>query len=173
MFDKIFKNNFEQEQTTYDLKFDNTLKQFIVINRAFNNCRDEVIISGSYKSQLLKITDGLNNWLSEHATITGEHYFVVTGEYPNLAISEKLYICKDNYKYCLKDIGVNHIDLYENNKVFKTYEAANNEVIKLLQRKDSFTVPKNFAGNLVISDAPYISVELENKKTKRSTKKGK
>ena len=30
MFDKIFKNNFEQEQTTYDLKFNNELKQFSV-----------------------------------------------------------------------------------------------------------------------------------------------
>ena len=77
MFDKIFKNNFEQEQTTYDLKFNKELKQFVVINRDFNDCRDEAIVSGSYKSQLLKIADGLNNWLSEHAVINDEHYFVV------------------------------------------------------------------------------------------------
>ena len=31
MFDKVFKNNFEQEQTTYDLKFNKELKRFIVI----------------------------------------------------------------------------------------------------------------------------------------------
>ena len=136
MFDKVFKNNFEQEQTTYDLKFNKELKRFIVINRDFNNCHDEAIVSGSYKSQLLKIADGLNNWLSKCVTINDEHYFVVTGEYPNLAISEKLYIYKDNYKYCLKDINVNHIDLYENNRVFKTYEEANNKVIELLQQKD-------------------------------------
>lgn len=136
MFDKIFKNNFEQEQTTYDLKFNKELKRFIVINRDFNDCRDEVIVSGFYKSQLLKIADGLNNWLSEHAIISDEHYFVVTGEYPNLAISEKWYVYKDNYKYCLRDINVDHIDLYENNRVFKTYEDANNKVIELLQQKD-------------------------------------
>ena len=136
MFDKIFKNNFEQEQTTYDLKFNKELKRFIVINRDFNDCRDEAIISGSYKSQLLKIADGLNNWLSEHVVINDEHYFVVTGEYPNLAISKKWYVYKDNYRYCLKDINVNHIDLYENNRVFKTYEEANNKVIELLQQKD-------------------------------------
>lgn len=137
VFDKIFKNNFEQEQIIYDLKFDNTLKQFIVINRDFNNCRDEAIISSSYKSQLLKIADCLNNWLlSKYVIVNNEHYFVVTGEYPNLAISEKLYIYKDNYRYCLKDINVNHIDLYENNRVFKTYEDANNKVIELLQQKD-------------------------------------
>lgn len=173
MFDKIFKNEFKPEQTTYDLKFDNTLKQFIVINRDSNDCRNEAIVSGFYKSQLLKITDSLNNWLSKYAIINNEHYFVVTGEYPNLAISEKSYIYKDNYRYCLKDIGVKHIDLYESNRVFKTYEEANNKVIELLQRKDSFIVPKNFADNLVISNAPYISVELENKKTKRSTNRGK
>lgn len=136
MFDKVFKNNFEQEQTTYDLKFNKELKRFIVINRDFNDCRDEAIISGLYKSQLLKIADGLNNWLSEHVVINDEHYFVVTGEYPNLAISKKWYVYKDNYKYCLKDINVNHIDLYENNRVFKTYEEANNKVIELLQQKD-------------------------------------
>lgn len=136
MFDKIFKNNFEQEQTTYDLKFNKELKQFIVINRDFNDCHDEAIVSGSYKSQLLKIADGLNNWLSEHAVINDEHYFVVTGEYPNLAISEKWYVYKDNYRYCLRDINVNHIDLYENDRVFKTYEDANNKVIELLQQKD-------------------------------------
>lgn len=160
MFDKIFKNNFEQEQTIYDLKFNNTLKQFIVINRDFNNCHDETIVSGSYKSQLLKITDGLNNWLSKHVVIVNnEYYFVVTGEYPNLAISEKLYIYKDNYRYCLKDINVNHIDLYENNRVFKTYEDANNKVIELLQQKDFYKTlsvvcePVTITyGNSVISD---------------------
>lgn len=136
MFDKIFKNNFEQEQTTYDLKFNKELKRFVVINRDFNDCRDEVIVSGSYKSQLLKIADGLNNWFSEHTIINDEHYFVVTGEYPNLAISEKWYVYKDNYKYCLRDIDVDHIDLYENNKVFKTYKDANNKIIELLQQKD-------------------------------------
>lgn len=140
MFDKIFKNNFEQEQTIYDLKFNNTLKQFIVINRDSNNCHDEAIISGSYKSQLLKITDGLNNWLSnwlsKQIIISNKHYFVVTGKYPNLAISEKLYIYRDSYKYCLEDIDVKRIDLYESNMVFKTYEDANNKVIELLQQKD-------------------------------------
>ena len=159
MFDKVFKNNFEQEQTTYDLKFNKELKRFIVINRDFNDCRDEAIISGLYKSQLLKIADGLNNWLSEHVVINDEHYFVVTGEYPNLAISKKWYVYKDNYKYCLKDINVNHIDLYENNRVFKTYEDANNKVIELLQQKDfgkTLSVvcePATFIrGNSVISD---------------------
>ena len=159
MFDKIFKNNFEQEQTTYDLKFNKTSKQFIVINRDFNDCRDEVIVSGFYKSQLLKIADGLNNWLSEHVVINDEHYFVVTGEYPNLVISKKWYVYKDNYRYCLKDINVNHIDLYENNRVFKTYEEANNKVIELLQQQDfgkTLSVvcePVTFIrGNSVISD---------------------
>lgn len=176
MFDKIFKNEFKSEQTTYDLKFNNTLEQFIVINRDSNSCCNEAIVSGFYKSQLLKIADGLNNWLSEHVVVNNEHYFVVTGEYPNLAISEKLYVYKDNYRYCLKDIDVKHIDLYEGNRVFKTYEEANNKVIELLQQKDLLTVPNNFTGftgNLVISNAPCISTGLENKKSKCSTKRGK
>lgn len=176
MFDKIFKNNFEQEQTIYDLKFNNTLKQFIVINRDSNNCHDEAIVSGSYRSQLLKITDGLNNWLSKHIIVNNEHYFVVTGEYPNLAISEKLYIYKDNYKYCLKDIGVNHIDLYENNRVFKTYEDANNKVIELLQQKgfDKQTLsvvcePATITNHIIYE---RCNSEVDNKKCK-SGKRGK
>lgn len=168
MFDKLFK-----KERVCDLQFNDVIKRFVVTDREIVNCSDVVIFSCTDKDALEKIADGINDWLSKQTIVDNKYYFVVTGEYPNLAISEKLYVYKDNYRYCLKDIGVNHIDLYENNKVFKTYEAANNEVIKLLQRKDSFTVPKNFAGNLVISDAPYISVELENKKTKRSTKKGK
>lgn len=168
MFDKLFK-----KERVCDLQFNDIIKRFVVTDREIVNCSDVVIFSCTDKDALEKIADGINDWLSKQTIVDNKYYFVVTGEYPNLAISEKLYVYKDNYRYCLKDIGVNHIDLYENNKVFKTYEAANNEVIKLLQRKDSFTVPKNFAGNLVISDAPYISVELENKKTKRSTKKGK
>ena len=47
MFDKIFKNNFEQEQTIYDLKFNKELKRFVVINRDFNDCHVEAIVSGS------------------------------------------------------------------------------------------------------------------------------
>ena len=168
MFDKLFK-----KERVCDLQFNDVIKRFVVTDREIVNCSDVVIFSCTDKDALEKIADGINDWLSKQTIVDNKYYFVVTGEYPNLAISEKLYVYKDNYRYCLKDIGVNHIDLYENNKVFKTYEAANNEVIKLLQRKDSFTVPKNFAGNLVISDAPYISVELENKKTKRSTKTGK
>lgn len=168
MFDKLFK-----KERVCDLQFNDVIKRFVVTDREIVNCSDVVIFSCTDKDALEKIADGINDWLSKQTIVDNKYYFVVTGEYPNLAISEKLYVYKDNYRYCLKDIGVNHIDLYENNKVFKTYEAANNEVIKLLQRKDSFTVPKNFAGNLVISDAPYISVELENKKTKHSTKKGK
>ena len=169
MFDKIFKNNFEQEQTTYDLKFNKELKRFIVINRDFNNYHDEAIVSGSYKSQLLKIADGLNNWFSEHAIISDEHYFVVTGEYPNLAISKKWYVYKDNYKYCLKDINVNHIDLYENNRVFKTYEEANNKVIELLQQKD-------FGKTLSVVCEPttfiHCNSETDNERSK-SRKRGK
>ena len=169
MFDKIFKNNFEQEQTTYDLKFNKELKRFIVINRDFNDCRDEAIVSGFYKSQLLKIADGLNNWFSEHAIINDEHYFVVTGEYPNLAISKKWYVYKDNYKYCLKDINVNHIDLYENNRVFKTYEEANNKVIELLQQKD-------FGKTLSVVCEPAAFIcgnsEMDNERSK-SRKRGK
>ena len=169
MFDKVFKNNFEQEQTTYDLKFNKELKRFIVINRDFNDCRDEAIVSGFYKSQLLKIADGLNNWLSEHVIINDEHYFVVTGEYPNLAISKKWYVYKDNYKYCLKDINVNHIDLYENNRVFKTYEEANNKVIELLQQKD-------FGKTLSVVCEPAAFIcgnsEMDNERSK-SRKRGK
>ena len=169
MFDKIFKHKFEQEQTTYDLKFNKELKRFIVINRDFNDCHDEVIISGLYKSQLLKIADGLNNWFSEHAIINDEHYFVVTGEYPNLAISEKWYVYKDNYKYCLRDIDVNHIDLYENNKVFKTYEDANNKIIELLQQKDfGKTLPVVYDPATII----YGNNETSNEKSK-SKKRGK
>ena len=169
MFDKVFKNNFEQEQTTYDLKFNKELKRFIVINRDFNDCRDEAIISGLYKSQLLKIADGLNNWLSEHVIINDEHYFVVTGEYPNLAISKKWYVYKDNYKYCLKDINVNHIDLYENNRVFKTYEEANNKVIELLQQK---AFGKTLS--VVCEPATFIcgNSEMDNERSK-SRKRGK
>lgn len=169
MFDKIFKNNFEQEQTIYDLKFDDTLKQFIVINRDLNDCRDEAIVSDFYESSLLKITDGLNNWLSEHAIMNDEYYFVVTGEYPNLAISEKLYIYKDNYRYCLKDIGVNHIDLYESNKVFKTYEGANNKVIELLQQKD---FDKTLSVVCEPATITYGNSEANNEKSK-SRKRGK
>lgn len=61
MFDKLFKNEFKQEKTIYDLKYDDTLEQFIVINRDFNNCHDKVIISGFSKDQLLKIASGFNN----------------------------------------------------------------------------------------------------------------
>jgi hypothetical protein len=173
MFDKLFKNEFKQK-LLYDLKYDDTLEQFIVIDRDFNNCCDKVIISGFSKDQLLKIASSFNNWLSKQIIGNNKHYFVVIGQYPNLVICEKIFIYKDNYRYCLKDMNANSIDLYQNNRVFETYQKANNKIIELLQQKDSNTLANNYLSDikLMLNNDIRELCKSQNKETK-SKKRGK
>lgn len=61
--------------------------------------------------------------------------YAVLGEYPNIFIDTKYYVAHDNYNYCLKDVKTSCIDVYKKDRVFCTYEEANNKVISLLQDK--------------------------------------
>lgn len=96
------------------------------------------------KSGALKICDKLNeikskyfnNMISDNEVDT-EHWkmYAVLGEYPNIFIDTKYYVAQDDYNYCLRDVKAKSIDVYKKDRVFCTYEEANNKVISLLQKK--------------------------------------
>ena len=86
--------------------------------------------------------------------------YVVVGEYPNIFIDKKYFIAQDDYNVCLKDSKADCIDIYKKDRVFTSYEEANNKVISLLQG-NSLT-----AGNNLTINNDCVTVEKSNKKRK-------
>lgn len=86
--------------------------------------------------------------------------YVVVGEYPNIFIDKKYFIAKDDYNFCLRDSKVNSLNIYKKDRVFTSYEEANNKVISLLQG-NSLT-----AGNNLTINNDCVTVEKSNKKRK-------
>ena len=86
--------------------------------------------------------------------------YVVVGEYPNIFIDKKYFIAQDDYNVCLKDSKADCIDIYKKDRVFTSYEEANNKVIGLLQG-NSLT-----AGNNLTINNDCVTVEKSNKKRK-------
>lgn len=89
-----------------------------------------------------------------------QELYVVVGEYPNIFIDKKYFIARDNYNFCLKDSKADCIDIYKKDRVFTSYEEANNKVISLLQG-NSLT-----AGSNLIINNDCVTVEKSNKKRK-------
>lgn len=89
-----------------------------------------------------------------------QELYVVVGEYPNIFIDKKYFIARDNYNFCLKDSKADCIDIYKQDRVFTSYEEANNKVISLLQG-NSLTA----GSNLTINN-DCVTVEKSNKKRK-------
>jgi len=106
---------------------------------------DTVEVYSCYtKSGALKMCDKLNDIKSicftrmtpdNEVNDTQWKMYVVLGEYPNIFIDTKYYVAHDDYNYCLRDVKANNIDVYKKDRVFCTYEEANNKVISLLQKK--------------------------------------
>lgn len=86
--------------------------------------------------------------------------YVVVGEYPNIFIDKRYFIAQDNYNVCLKDSEADCIAIYKKDRVFTSYEEANNKVISLLQG-NSLT-----AGNNLTINNDCVTVEKSNKKRK-------
>lgn len=89
-----------------------------------------------------------------------QELYVVVGEYPNIFIDKKYFIARDNYNFCLKDSKADCIDIYKKDRVFTSYEEANNKVIGLLQRNNLT------AGNNLTINNDCVTVEKSNKKRK-------
>ena len=89
-----------------------------------------------------------------------QEVYVVVGEYPNIFIDKKYFIAKDDYSFCLRDSKVNSLNIYKKDRVFTSYEEANNKVIGLLQG-NSLT-----AGNNLTINNDCVTVEKSNKKRK-------
>lgn len=89
-----------------------------------------------------------------------QELYVVVGEYPNIFIDKKYFIARDNYNFCLKDSKADCIDIYKKDRVFTSYEEANNKVISLLQGNNLT------AGNNLTINNDCVTVEKSNKKRK-------
>lgn len=65
-------------------------------------------------------------------------------------------------------MNANCIDLYQNDRVFETYQKANNKIIELLQQKDSNTLANNYLSNikLTLNNDICYSRKSQNKETK-------
>lgn len=154
----------------------------------YNVVNNEFSFDGSYdakkicscttQSEAQAIIDKLNNVKSGHIipklTIpllekmeklrntqnNDQEVYVVVGEYPNIFIDKKYFIAKDDYNFCLRDSKVNSLNIYKKDRVFTSYEEANNKVIGLLQGNNLTT-----GGNIVINDW-CVTAEKSNKKRK-------
>ena len=138
----------------------------------------EKICSCTNKSEAQAIIDKLNSVKLNHITPkltiplfekmeklmnkqnNEQEVYVVVGEYPNIFIDKKYFIARDNYNFCLKDSKADCIDIYKKDRVFTSYEEANNKVISLLQG-NSLT-----AGNNLTINNDCVTVEKSNKKRK-------
>lgn len=89
-----------------------------------------------------------------------QEVYVVVGEYPNIFIDKKYFVAQDDYNFCLRDSKVNSLNIYKKDRVFTSYEEANNKVIGLLQR-NSLT-----AGSNITINNDCVTVEKSNKKRK-------
>lgn len=154
----------------------------------YNVVNNEFSFDGSYdakkicscttQSEAQAIIDKLNNVKSGHIipklTIpllekmeklrntqnNEQEVYVVVGEYPNIFIDKKYFIAKDDYNFCLRDSKINSLNIYKKDRVFTSYEEANNKVIGLLQGNNLTT-----GGNIVINDW-CVTAEKSNKKRK-------
>lgn len=63
--------------------------------------------------------------------------YVVTGEYPNLAISAKYIEAEDEFNFCFSESDTDNLSLHPKDRCFDTYEQANNKVIELIQKATS------------------------------------
>ena len=138
----------------------------------------EKICSCTTKSEAQAIINRLNNVKLNHITPkltiplfekieklmnkqnNEQAVYVVVGEYPNIFIDKKYFIAKDDYNFCLRDSKVNSLNIYKKDRVFTSYEEANNKVISLLQG-NSLT-----AGNNLTINNDCVTVEKSNKKRK-------
>lgn len=136
------------------------------------------ICSCTTKSEAQAIIDKLNNVKSGHiipkltiplfekmeklrnAQNNKQEVYVVVGEYPNIFIDKKYFVAQDDYNFCLRDSKVNSLNIYKKDRVFTSYEEANNKVISLLQG-NSLTA----GSNLTINN-DCVTVEKSNKKRK-------
>lgn len=89
-----------------------------------------------------------------------QEVYVVVGEYPNIFIDKKYFVAQDDYNFCLRDSKVNSLNIYKKDRVFTSYEEANNKVIGLLQG-NSLT-----AGNNLTINNDCVTLEKSNKKRK-------
>lgn len=140
---------------------------YSVVNNEFSSDGSwdaEKICSCTTKSEAQTIIDKLNDikldYITPKLTIPlfekmeklkskpqdGQKVYVVVGEYPNIFIDTKYFIAQDSYNVCLKDSKADCIDIYKKEKVFTTYEEANNKVISLLQG-NSLTAGSNLTIN--------------------------
>lgn len=154
----------------------------------YNVVNNEFSFDGSYdakkicscttQSEAQAIIDKLNNVKSGHiipkliipllekmeklrnAQNNEQEVYVVVGEYPNIFIDKKYFIAKDDYNFCLRDSKINSLNIYKKDRVFTSYEEANNKVIGLLQGNNLTT-----GGNIVINDW-CVTAEKSNKKRK-------
>lgn len=152
-----------------------------VVNNDFSfdgSCEAEKICSCTTKSEAQAIINRLNSVKLNHITPkltiplfekmeklmnkqnNEQELYVVVGEYPNIFIDKKYFIARDNYNFCLKDSKADCIDIYKKDRVFTSYEEANNKVISLLQG-NSLT-----AGNNLTINNDCVTVEKSNKKRK-------
>lgn len=89
-----------------------------------------------------------------------QEVYVVVGEYPNIFIDKKYFVAQDDYNFCLRDSKVNNLNIYKKDRVFTSYEEANNKVIGLLQRN------RLTAGSNITINNDCVTVEKSNKKRK-------
>ena len=85
---------------------------------------------------------------------------MLVSQYPKIFIYKKYFISQYYYNVCLKDSKADCIDIYKKDRVFTSYEEANNKVISLLQG-NSLT-----AGNNLTINNDCVTVEKSNKKRK-------
>lgn len=126
----------------YYLRFDWTENKFFVTD--VKPLYDEKYIDkSSSKEELNKKCNKLNNFLfyyKQNIPVIKDFkpgVYVLTGEYPRLAIKPVIVETEDEFNYCVRNEDSNTIEIYPQDRCFESYEEANDKLIEKIQKATS------------------------------------
>lgn len=126
------RKNIVADEICTEEEADFICKQTKYVNGEFKLLKER--ITKLEQEQALKTVKAVTYKYSDSTNILNNIY-VIIGEYPNFSISEKIIMVEDEFNYCLKDKKNNSINMCPKVRCFKTYQEANNEILKLLQKE--------------------------------------